>query len=438
MDGVVWDEDHPVRWQSMPEYLNFDYIKKQIDPAEYHTPLHSTQLSQGGGAGGGCDDDSSLGAKPPKFSTTLSNFLSNEDSYGSCDFGWFTPSVSGGSIDDLASAGEGIVFTEPGAPGYPNQPLAASEYASTTNTSSLSPFSSAERASREGCTISSREDLGHASHSLSRGAGEHGASSLTSSSSKCGNSSYGVGGSNMGGVSNGYTSIGRGGHGLGRGWSGGSVAVRAPPPLRRTSAANRMPEINQWHTLHRHASSSGPLAAESEGGGICTMHLRRTSYPISTRHFPERQPEPRRSPDGSGLWAGSSGSGRGVKVNGGSPSLLGRSLRRVEDAAAAASAREAAGGWERTTFGMREVEEPHLRKGRPKSYAWALTEIRVVHGGSPWAAPRAEYLVVACLGQGKLVAGWRRATDFGRLARIARRYWMSKVRTLLVTPTIEF
>lgn len=416
IDGVVWDEEHSVRWQSMPEYLNFDDIKNQIDPAEYHAPLYGTHGSQGSSAGDGRKEDGSIGGRPPKVSVTLSDFLASEESCGSCDFGWFTPSASGGSIDDLVAAGEGgVAFAEPGAPGYPNQPLAASEYASTVNTAPLSPLSAADKASREGCAPASREDFGHLSQSSHfRAAGVTGSISFGASFFK------GASGSDSsGGVrSIGDSGAGRGVQGLGAGVSAGSVAVGASRLLRRASTSNRMPEINQWHALHRHASSSGPLAAESAGDGMCTFHLRRLSYPISTRHFPEKLPETRGSRSSRGR----------VHLNGGSPVTSGGIKRYAHEAAAAVCPGEAIGPWEGGGLSLRDSEEPQLRKAKPKSYAWALTEIRVVSGTSPWVPSRAEYLVVACLGHGKLVAGWRRASDFARLARIARRCWMSKVR----------
>lgn len=414
IDGVVWDEEHSVRWQSMPEYLNFDAIKNQIDPAEYHAPLYGTLASQGSSAGDG-RKDGSTGGRPPKGSVTLSDFLASEESCGSCDFGWFTPSASGGSIDDLVTAGEGgVAFAEPGAPGYPNQPLAASEYASTANTAPLSPLSAAGKASREGCAPASREDLGHLSHSSHfRAAGVTDSTSYGASFFKGGSGSDSSGGVR----SIGDSDAGRGVQGLGVGVSTGSVAVGASRLLRRASTSNRMPEINQWHALHRHASSSGPLAAEGAVGGMCTFHLRRLSYPISTRHFPEKLPEPRVSRSSRGR----------VNLNGGSPAISGGVKRCAHEANTAACPGEAIGPWEGGGLSLRDAEEPQLRKAKPKSYAWALTEIRVVSGTSLWVPPRAEYLVVACLGHGKLVAGWRRASDFARLARIARRCWMSKV-----------
>lgn len=420
VDGVVWDDEQPVRWQSMPEYLNFDVIKKQVDPAEYHAPLHGGHGSRGTGDASGRDDESSIDTRPSKACITLSDFLASEESCGSCDFGWFTPSASGGSIDDLVTAAEGgLAFAEPGAPGYPNQPLAASEYASTANTAPLSPLS----ASREGSAPYSREDLGHLSVGSHAPVWKAGLSMLTSSSLRGGDNSYhsAVGSGSRNSV---YGQVaGRGGRGSSAVGSGSSMTVGASRLLRRSSASNRMPEINQWHTLHRHASASGPLAAESEGGGMCTMHLRRSSYPISTRHFPERPPDPR------GPW-GSGGSRGVVKLNGGSPVISNKGSKRAYDTARGTSMGEGPGGWEGGGFGLKETDEHQLRKAKPKSYAWALTEIRVVTGSSPWAPPRAEYLVVACLGQGKLVAGWRRASDFARLAKVARRYWMSKVSRL--------
>lgn len=460
VDGVVWGDEHPVRWKSMPEYLNFGFDQKQAfeekcDPAEHDA---SGGVRKNGGGGGG--SSRSGGVTPPRVSVTLSDFLAREETSGSCDFGWFTHSGSMGSIDDLATMAEGgtprgsLTFPSgleslglAATPAYLRNhqtPMAPnSEHSSTANTAALSPLSAVERLA---CASPSREDLnnnnnGHLTNSVATRAAGNSRVAVYSNGTTVGNASARASATNVGsaGADNNHCP---------------SPAARA---VRRTHirsrAANRMPEINQWHTIHRYASSKGALAAESEGGGMCAMHLRRSSFPLSTRHFPEHESkEPvlmRSSSDRSGRASGAAagspagrtcggghgrGGGRGaVMLNGGSPALRNRPARFAQESEAMDGGWEVRGRGAGLGMGMAGGragggEEPQLRKVEPKSYAWALTEIRVVKGGSPWAQPRAEYLVVACLGQGKLVAGWRRATDFARLASVARRFWMSKVR----------
>lgn len=441
VDGVVLENEiSQVRWQSMPDYLNFE--TRPLKNA-FHQPQEAHKSKE------------SWHTRPAKV--TLSDILQSEDSHGSSDFGWFTPSVNSlGSLDDLNSLGAEIAddsFVLPmdaGAPGAYNPKddhLASArdgEFSSSTNTAVLSPCSTV-KTSREACTSSLREDdliKDNTVRLKTTRANEDSGGTAVVRSASCTTGASGEG-CNDGGARNDAARIGGG-------------RVRALP-LRSTKRAsmNRMPEINQWHTIHRGASSIGALAAGIDGGGSCKLHLRRASFPLSTRHFPEST-NPVSEPLGSSsqsrennrrssskspspVLGNSSRTGapstiqrQSVRLTErGSPALSDRAARRAEEfnAAAGGDAPVRGRGNGGGLFGSASTAEhqPPLRKVTPKSYAWALTEIRVVDGGSPWDPPRAEYLVVACLGQGKLVAGWRRASDFARLAKVARRYWMSKV-----------
>lgn len=468
--------EHEMRWHSMPEYLNIGFggTEKAADSAELRDAA-AIEHRRG------------RAVNAPKVSVTLSDYLSADYSQSpddpSCDFGWFTPTASGGSIDDLLSCGDhnhcsGSDFyldvrdASP-SPSYTIPSFLFSKFGSTSKTATLSPDSATGLPSRE---PGSREGLSHL-HLHSQQQNKHyyplrtdapnghpqrqpqqqqakqqqqqqdnprrqnavlGSALLHSIAS---NSSDGAtGSSNSRSTANGS---GLGLHGAG-----------AAP---RRTAANRMPEINQWHSLHRHVSRTGRLSA-SAASGNCTMHLRRTSFPISTRHFPEKPPTPKLAQSLSGGGAGSSrtsggGGFGGRRVNGlGQPgrqnSSTGVGSPRVGEAALQAAGLVGAGEG-KTASGQQQAQEdaggeggegklarlceevgrqPQLRKVKPKSYAWALTEIRVVKPRGFGVPPHAEYLVVACLGRQKLVAGWRRASDFGRLAAAARRAWMSKVR----------
>lgn len=481
VDAVVWECDHNAEvrclypnnnsrcWQSMPEYLNFGF--KHF---------------------GGHDALADNTTKPPKVSLTLSDFLQSEESCDSCDFGWFTPSANSlGSLDDLTPAGAEhggtFTFSEPDSTA-PLWPTAAHVFPGSTsvNTAALS-LSSTARNSRDICTSSPSKDATDNNRPTS--------STCSSAKTSDSNDPQTCDKSLSAYISCQHNDVTTSSKSAGG--SGGSVGISASVGGVRTfirSRKNRMPEINQWHTLHRAASSQGPLAAEAEGNGKLLLHLRRTAYPLSTRYFPENTThkaetlvtqdtrESRRcSPNGtpptalsshhrSSAPGGSTGTNpyrnptaavaaapacggaleeTAVKHNRGSVRLSGNgspavavpdnsSGRRARDfnkavAEAVAADRGARGGGGRRLGGsIRDTPsstQQALRKHNPKSFSWALTEIRVVTGNSPWSPPRAEYLVVACLGQGKLVAGWRRASDFARLAKVARRYWMSKVRS---------
>ncbi|CAM9434963.1 unnamed protein product [Discosporangium mesarthrocarpum] len=164
---------------------------------------------------------------------------------------------------------------------------------------------------------------------------------------------------------------------------------------------DRMSEINQWHYLYQGVSSAGDLAVPH--GRYASLHVCRSHFALSTRHFPIRSGEhPMNRGEGGAFPLGTAG---GSSVNTGSP--------QKEDATLAAAVKRASMG----------------RAGRRKStkcFAWALTEIRVVAGGPLWVPPHAEYLIVACLGGSRLVAAWRRSTDFEKLAACARKNWMPK------------
>ncbi|CBN78511.1 hypothetical protein Esi_0126_0074 [Ectocarpus siliculosus] len=54
----------------------------------------------------------------------------------------------------------------------------------------------------------------------------------------------------------------------------------------------------------------------------------------------------------------------------------------------------------------------------------SLSPESIVLGGGGGGSTK--YLVVVCMGREKLVAGWRRASDFEKLAAIARKAWMPK------------
>ncbi|CAM9757948.1 unnamed protein product [Choristocarpus tenellus] len=188
-----------------------------------------------------------------------------------------------------------------------------------------------------------------------------------------------------------------------RGLAEGSASAREgieARTLRYRRWGDRMSEINQWHYLYPLVSSSGTLAVAQRY--YASMHLRRHHFPLSTRHFPIRRTDTGRFDPQSTL--GGSNSDRDSRSNGLTPPNnlgVGAAVGRVESGGSG-------------------------RRKSTKSFAWALTEIRVVSGGPLWVPPHAEYLVVACLGGSRLVAGWRRSTDFARLAAHARKNWMPK------------
>lgn len=414
VDGVVWGSENKVRWQSMPEYLNFGARSRK-----QHGSLAEYDSHKWGGAG-------IVANRPPRVSVTLSDFLAQTEdvqSPGSCDFGWFTPSVSGCSIEDLLPAAESEpAYATPTYDHHLHPTFIATAFGSTAKTASLSPLSFAD--GRVSGDVGSPSPEGMRKRDPHAGNG-HQTNGHTNGEAKQQQQraapAYGTSRTAGGGICSTTSS----------GYCVPILPTSAPLPVARRT--NRMSEINQWHALHRHVSNTRSLAAGSEGSGACTMHLRRSSFSLSTRHFPEKPVEvgsldhsaSRGGGKGDG-WggrgAGLSGRGAASSLLNGSPAPSDRAARRTVDGKAEGAG---VGGWEGRIC---EAERPTLRKVKPKSYAWALTEIRVVSGVSPWAQPRAEYLVVACLGRQRLVAGWRRASDFEKLARVARRAWMSKVR----------
>ncbi len=222
-----------------------------------------------------------------------------------------------------------------------------------------------------------------------------------------------------------------GGSGGGGGVSTG-MGVQLLPICRSRSTTTH---LNSWHTLYGSVSESGSLSSR----GRCVMHLRRASFLISTRTFPEKPPTPRRL---SGWGSGGGGGGGGAGQRGGVKFLPHGQGGRGGGAAAAAAAAQlyrhhqatvggGGGGGGSRKAGQKQREQQHSGSAKPKSYSWALTEIRVRKGSQhfpfPAEPPYAEYLVVACMGRERLVAGWRRASDFEKLAQAARRGWMPKV-----------
>ena len=190
--------------------------------------------------------------------------------------------------------------------------------------------------------------------------------------------------------------------------AGSSLQGAVFPIARRTT--NRIVEINQWHTQHRDVSCSGPMDVSScckgSGGSICTMHTRRPSFAISTRHFPEKPvqtqvvPTPRLK-DGDGA------AGRSIGGTNPGSSMHRGSKDSKMNAATATEVRYC--GEDARGLGLSSgiKQKRSLRRAKFRSYAWASTEIRVVTGAGSWDPARPEYLVVASLERGRLVAGWR-------------------------------
>ncbi|CAM9685382.1 unnamed protein product, partial [Sphacelaria rigidula] len=407
--GVVWDHEPALRWQSMPEYLNFQDLRVDNIAAEKH------------------------GGQQPKVSLTLSDFLQSEESCGSCDFGWFTPSANSlGSLDDLTPLGaENHVFTfvEPvvvgaGAPAagvyprhYHDLALATDkEFGSTANTAALSPSSTVGH-SRDACSSAfcpSGQDADTAKKIQGKNTPPFGNQHHRCPAQEFGGTSMCKGTDSSGG----------------RGGVPGAEAGNARRPVRSRKglATNRMPEINQWHDLHRGASSSGSLAAESEGGGQCTLHIRRSAFPLSTRHFPanvapkseplsssphsNRRQDCRSSPHKTLLSPqrraqqqatadGRTGDGRNplpltalkeqnrgsVRIddrkenendssssnNNGSPAVSDRVSRRTRDFVEAAADARGVGGGRGRLGGVRGrdgMDTARMRKRKPNSYSW--------------------------------------------------------------------
>lgn len=404
-----------VRRQSMPEYLELIGGAKRTDEARDTGAAVRAVPSR----------------QPIRVSVTLSDYLSTDFTPSpddpNSDFGWYTPTASGGSIEDLFP-GDDV----PGPPSPSHGPYLFDNLGCAANTSSDSSSSILDRPPLRDATVREGKGLGTPVSSkdvmgalppkgrLESTTADEPASRTPTTYPPHANEivvhhhlhrkhhSQPVAPTYSGGNLSVNRVVGHVGGGAGAGIRGVRLNRSLQLPRKR---ANRMAEINQWHHLHGEVSRVGRMAAGGEGGDAITMHISRPSFPISTRHFREkaqalRASQPTRLGDGSraGPPQGGTTTGRASSVVPGG-----------------------AGGVVAFRFNNLEEQRP-LRKIKPGSYAWALTEIRVVRGGAPWEPARAEYLVVACLGRERLVAGWRRASDFKRLAQVARRAWMSKVR----------
>lgn len=464
---------HAVRWQSVPEQLNFGLSTVKMGDDLFDSSTNSVPPGDGDGVSRGSYSQQGRAIpRPPRVSVTLSDYLAADfgqspDDPG--DFGWFTPSVSGGSIEDLLPSSD-IRDTYPApSPTYPRTPLLFKAWDSTQKTASLSPESVAddlasyprEAPSPEGPADSN----GKQQTSFTSFCRPPGGSAASNAAANSGTIASGIpqdqqqkheeqqrfmprGESTLPCNSSSSTSNDVNERAYITAATSGATAStsgnkRGSLPAYRPSQ-KKMADINQWHALHPYASSTGPLAASSEGGGACIMHLKRPTFPISTRHFPEKAPTPTAAWNRGGRergWRGGETQHNDRANLKGSPVLFGTrgttapgaceaGLRdgRHDSRTSPSSSQDDARGSGGTGGRANSSMGPRLRKSKAKRFAWALTEIRVVAGSAPWCPPRAEYLVVAVLGRGKLVAGWRRASDFERLAIVARQSWMTKVR----------
>ncbi|CAM9551761.1 unnamed protein product [Ectocarpus sp. 12 AP-2014] len=415
-------------------------------------------LNAGGGidVGAGAPADVAQLQRAPKVSVTLSEYLSAASPHAdpSCDYGWYTPTASASSLPAAEnSPQEGCYPAPPSPSAYPSSlPWRCNRVeVESTVTVAVSP---------ESIVLGGDGGGGSSTkvHEASSGRGKnlplhtppYGFEENRSSSNKGGGGSFSTRkpqqqqeqqqlalvprSSNVsfgGGIG-----WGRGGDSSGAGASGqrlieanaaaasaaaessaGSIGVRLLPVKKARSTTTH---LNSWHPLYPMVSSSGRLSAES-CSGKCTMHIRRTSFSISTRHFPEKPPTPpnkKRRSDRIARGGSSWGSGRPLS---GSPLLQGRGRDRAAAAAAAILKEEEQ---------QQQQQRESPKASRPKSYSWAVTEIRVIRPDLRFplgpAPPYAQYLVVVCMGREKLVAGWRRASDFEKLAAIARKAWMPK------------
>lgn len=399
--------------------------------------------------------------RPPKISVTLSEYLSaaspNPDP--SCDFGWFTPTASASSLAPAAGdALDGGYFAAPSPSSHhPSSFLFTSaSIESSTKTLAISPESDAfgsgggvDESLQCSCTTVQAQAQAGAANNSSGGGGPrqvsfrgNGMISQEPPSSAVPKDQHqrqrgaAPGSTAAAGYAIGSTADdGRRGNSV----SEGSMGVRLLPVAHSRSTTAH---LNSWHTLYPHVSDTRKLASVLSGG--CTLHLRRTSFPISTRHFPEKPLTPRARTLGSGRNSSANSSssnssnsssssssnshrdGTGLKGSNGPPLL-----QRGSAAGAATSQQQQQ---QQQDGGRDDSSEARSGGGgggpkkrqQQQSCSWAITEIRVVQ--PPVGAPFAQYLVVVCMGREKLVAGWRRASDFEQLARTARRAWMSKVR----------
>ncbi|CAB1116539.1 unnamed protein product [Ectocarpus sp. CCAP 1310/34] len=412
-------------------------------------------LNAGGGidVGAGAPADVAQLQRAPKVSVTLSEYLSAASPHAdpSCDYGWYTPTASASSLPAAEnSAQEGCYPAPPSPSAYPSSlPWRCNRAdVESTVTVSLSPESIVLGGGGDSSTKVHGADSGEGKnlprdtspdgfkeHSSIINNGDGGSFSMrkpqqqqqqqqlalvprSSNVSFGGGIGWGRGGDRSGACASGQRLIEANAAAAAES-SAGSIGVRLLPV---TKARSTTTHLNSWHPLYPTVSSSGRLSAES-CSGKCTMHIRRTSFPISTRHFPEKPPTPpnkKRRSDRTARSGSSWGSGRPLN---GSPLLQGRGRGRAAAAAAAAAILK-----EEEEQQQRQRESP--KAGRPTSYSWAVTEIRVIRPDLRFplglAPPYAQYLVVVCMGREKLVAGWRRASDFEKLAATASKAWMPK------------
>eukprot|EP00903_Cladosiphon_okamuranus_P007809 g7555.t1 len=430
--GVVWKKHH-----SLPS-LQAEGLGRGA-PADATAALHAQPVRQ-----------------PPKVSVTLSEYLSaaspNPDP--SCDFGWFTPTASASSL--LAGDLQDGSYPDPAPPSPSNHP-----------TSFL--FANATRVDSGGAktdSLSPESAVGGVVGIVGGGGGGGGVDA--------GNDRAQIGAVAESGLSpsvsfldNGNTSSihepsalqpqgqrqdvppaetrglarrsGAGGGGGGGGGGsgsdsscGGGMGVRLLPVSRSRSTTTH---LNSWHTLYADASESGKLSS-------CG---RRPSFLISTRNFPERPPTPKAWMRGRRDAGSCRGSGKREGLKRVSPNGLVTGAWRVapQQQHQADSGGGGRGGGYGSVDACQKQQQQHQQDQqlqldqqeqssgmKPKSYSWAITEIRVRkptrHFPFPAEPPFAEYLIIVCIGRERLVAGWRRASDFEKLAQIACKAWMPK------------
>lgn len=427
VEGYVFE--HALLWKSKSNsvggYLNLDGGNQQQEvPAAQHPQLQQQQ--QPG---------------PPRVSVTLSEYLSagspNPDP--SCDFGWFTPTAS---VSSLLSAGDVAttsymledqepVYRAPSPAHHPTNFLFArnTSSASAAKTVTLSPesvlgcgggdggggnksnrrVSYTTTASEGECSNGSIPTQESASLSQKQRSLQLVLAADASNGNSRGNGSYRRGSTGCGGAGVRGSAVD---DGVPDGRSNTTMGVRLLPVACSRSTTTH---LNSWHTLYSEASESGNLSSH----GKATLHLKRAGYLISTRHFPEKSPMPL-APRSTGEAAGISASGGGGGVGG----PVGR--RRSATPFSCSSAVQHAQEMHRAHLRRQEQQQQQQPRIKPKSYSWSITEIRV-RQGQPFQPPFAQYLVVVCVGREKLVAGWRRTSEFEKLAQVARAVKMSKV-----------
>ncbi|CAM9519453.1 unnamed protein product, partial [Hapterophycus canaliculatus] len=386
--------------------------------------------------------------RPPKISVTLSEYLSaaspNPDP--SCDFGWFTPTASASSLAPAAGDCQEGFFAAPSPSSHhPTSFLFPSTSAeSAANTVSMSPEpivlgngGGREKSLQSSCNTSAAPVPARAAVADNSGCGggprqvsfrgngaisqEPGSWALPKDQNRRQR------GAALGSSAAGYETSSAAGDGGDGSLGEGGMGVRLLPVAHSRSTTAH---LNSWHTLYPHVSDRRKLASVLLGR--CTLHLRRTCFPISTRHFPEKPPTPRMRALGSGRNASASSCCRSSRSS--SSSSSSSSNGKVEGAGCKVSngpppLRGSAGGAAISLQQQQQQQQQQRRDcgvedSRDESCSWAITEIRVVR--PPVGAPFAQYLVVVCMGREKLVAGWRRASDFEKLAWVARRAWMSQ------------